>query len=91
MPRLSVQTGSWGWGGGGALREAFQEAVSFSLVLISEWALASKRRGLSAFQEEGTLCAELERREKAQYIQGALSREVQLELRPLCDIQRIWG
>lgn len=28
------------------------------------------------FQEEGTLCAELERREIAQYIQGALGRQV---------------
>lgn len=28
------------------------------------------------FQEEGTLCAELERRETAQYIQGAPGRQV---------------
>lgn len=28
------------------------------------------------FQEEGTLCAELERREIAQYIQGALGSQV---------------
>lgn len=71
MLGLSVRTGGWWWGGGGALREVFQEAVSLSLVLISEWVLARKRRGLSVFQAEGTLCAELERREIAQYIQGA--------------------
>lgn len=71
MLRLSVWTGGWWWVGGGALREVFQEAVSLSLVLISEWVLARKRRGLSVFQAEGTLCAELERREIAQYIQGA--------------------
>lgn len=72
----------------GALREVFQETVSLSLVLISEWVLASKRRGLSVFQAEGTLCAELERREIAQYIQGAPSRQVRPEPHPHCDIQR---
>ena len=54
MLGLNVQTRGWGWGGGGALREVFQEAVSLSWVLIREWALASKRRGLSVFQAEGT-------------------------------------
>lgn len=45
------------------------------MVLISEWASGGERRGLGVFQAPGTLCAESERREIAQYIRGTPRRQ----------------